>query len=210
MQLEQYTADAICHSMCIGPFVDPSWDSATLAIRLLLKPSFHPEACITLAKREDAVSLSVTVLAEMLWRQAYPCRLPAHHDNCELTTAQFASLARYHHEAATDPNSRRTICLDGMGVNCAWTSMNGCDQFQSHVVDDSLRSFVAQMIDQAWNTSTNAGVRNGLAECARYIGAEYPADPLPPKPTLFRLGVLGTPDDVDEYFRVLKLSQKKA
>lgn len=210
MQLNQYTADAICHSMCIGPFVDPSWNSETLAIRLLLKPSFHPEACITIAKRESTGSLAVTVLAEMLWRQDVPCRLPAYHDNCELTTAQFTRLAHYHHEAATDANARRTVCLDGMGINCAWTACNGCDQFQSHVVDDSLRVFVAQMIDHAWHASTNAGVRNGLAECARYVGAEYPVDPVPPKPTLFRLGVFGTADDVDEYFRVLRLSQKKA
>ena len=196
--------------MCVGPFVDPSWDSGALAIRLLLIPSFHPEACITITKCKDAASLSVTVLAEMLWRQDYPCRLPAHHDNCELTTAQFTRLAYYHHEAASDPNARRTVCLDGIGIDCAWTTANGCDQFHSHVVDDSLRVFVAEMIDQAWHASTNAGVRNGIAECARYIGAEYPADPVPPKPTLFRLGVFGTPDDVDEYFRVLKLSQKKA
>ena len=209
MQLKHYTADAICHSMCIGPLVDPSWESGTLAIRLLLKPSFHPEACITIVRRENAASLDVTVLTEMLWQHDYPCRLPAHHDHCHLTMTQFTRLAYYHHEAATDLNAGRTVCVDGMGINCVWKSGNTCDQFQSNVVDQSLRLFVAQMIDHAWHNSTNAGVRNGLAQCARYLGAEYPADSVASEPTLFRLGVFGTADDVDEYFRILRLSQNE-
>ncbi|MCP4829608.1 MAG: hypothetical protein GY889_12125 [Proteobacteria bacterium] len=210
MQLEQYTPDAICNAMCIGPLVDPSWSGGTLAVRLLLKPSFHPEACITITQSEDDATLSVSVLAKMLWREDYPCRLPAYHDDSVLTKAQFTRLAQYHHEAVTDPDAQRTVCLDGMGVNCAWTTADGNNQLQSHIVDDSLRTFAAQMIDQAWQTSGNAGVRNGLAECARYVGAEYPLDPIPSKPTLFRLGVFGTPDDVDDYFRALKAANKEA
>lgn len=65
------------------------------------------------------------------------------------------------------------------------------------------------MIDHAWHNSTNAGVRNGLAQCARYLGAEYPADSVASEPTLFRLGVFGTADDVDEYFRILRLLQNE-
>jgi len=210
MQLEQYTPDAICNAMCIGPLVDPSWGRRTLAIRLLFKPSFHPEACITITQSNDDATLSVSVLAEMLWQQDYPCRLPAFHDDVALTQAQFTRLAHYHHEAVTDPAAQRTACLDGMGVNCAWTTAEGHNQLQSHIVDNSLRAFAAQMIDQAWQASANAGVRNGLAECARYVGAECPLDPVRLKPTLFRVGVFGTPDDVDDYFRALKAAGKEA
>lgn len=210
MQSEQYTPDAICNAMCVGPLVDPSWGDGTHAIRLLLKPSFHPEACITITQSNGDAKLSVSVLAEMLWRQDVPCRLPAYHDDVALTKPQFTRLAHFHHEAVTDPEAQRTVTLDGMGVNCAWTTSDGNNQLQSHIVDDSLRAFASQMIDQAWKASVNAGIRNGLAECARYVGAEYALDPVPPKPSLFRLGVFGTPDDVDDYFRTLKAANKEA
>ncbi len=71
---------------------------------------------------------------------------------------------------------------------------------KSPVVGDALRTFVAKMIDVAWNSSTSPGVRNGLSICAQYVGCTYPMDPelTPSKP--IRLGVFGTQDDVNEYF----------
>ena len=63
---------------------------------------------------------------------------------------------------------------------------------------------VTHTIDLAWQLSSNPGVRNGLAACGRDVGAEYPVNPEPPKPDLFRLGVFGIPDDVDDYFRALR------
>ncbi len=210
MQLEQYTADAICHSMCIGPLVDPSWQSDLIAIRLLLKPSFHPEACITISKSGGGASLSVAVLADMLWQQAYPCRLPAYHEETEFTANDFTRLAYHHHEVVTNPDAQHTACLDGIGMDCAWTTGSGHKQISSHVVASVLCKFVAEMIDQAWRTCTNSGVRNGLAECARYIGVEYPLDPVLPKPKLFRIGVFGTAENVDDYFRILNSTQREA
>lgn len=196
--------------MGIGPLADPSWVPGNPAIRLLLKPSFHPEACITIMQHNGAATLSVTVLAEMLWRQDFPCRLPSHHDDCELPAAEFTELAEFHRKAVTDREAHRMVCLDGIKVSCVWTTAEGHGQFESHVADKTLRTFVAKMIDQAWHRLTSPSVRNGLAECARYVGAEYAPDPVPTKPRLFRLGVFGTPDDIEEYFRVLKMAQRKA
>lgn len=212
MQPEQYTADAICNAMCVGPLVDPSWRPGVMAIRLLLKPSFHPEACITVTQLGGAASLSVAVLAEMLWRQTNPCHLPAYHDEHELTTQHFIHLAHYHNEVVTNPDSQCTVCVDGLAIDCVWTTGTGHNQMSSHVVGNVnvLRTFVAEMIDLAWRKCTNAGVRNGLAECARYVGAEYPSDPVLPKPKVFRIGVFGSPEDVDEYFRILKGTQREA
>lgn len=203
-QFEQYTADAICQSMGIGPFIDPSWCRDVRVIRLLLKPSFDPEVCLTITEAGGVVSLTTSVLAEMLWRQDYPCRLPTYNDHTELSLAQFTCLAHHHHQAMTDSAAQRSVCIDGIGMHCVWTTAHGYDQLQSHIVRKALRTFVAAMIDQAWLASTNLYLRNGLAECARYIGVEYPLDPIPPKPTQIRLAVFGAPDEVKDYFRMFK------
>jgi hypothetical protein len=73
-----------------------------------------------------------------------------------------------------------------------------------------MTEFIVQMIDLAWQSSSSAGVRNGLARCGRYVGLNLPVELEPPKPTLFRLGVFGVPDDVDDYFRALRSVSKEA
>jgi hypothetical protein len=120
MHPDQYTADTICHSMSLGPLIDPSWDADDLAIRVLLKPSFDPEACITVTRSKGNVRLNVVVLAEFLWHQQHPCRLPAFHDDSNLSLNQFSRIAHFHHSAVTDDAAQRFVSIDGMGLNCAW------------------------------------------------------------------------------------------
>ena len=74
MQLEQYTADAICRSMGLDAFA-PSGPSC---VRVVLRPSFHPEVCVTVAETAGSARarMSVVALTEMLWRQHAPRRLP--------------------------------------------------------------------------------------------------------------------------------------
>ena len=211
MDPDQYTADVICHSMCIGTLIDPKWGADTVAIRVLLKPSFDPEACITVTLKNGTARLNITVLAASLWQQDHACRLPAHHEDCDLPLDQFNQTAHWHHTAVTDTEAQRFICLDGMGLNCAWTSAGDPQEIQSHCsAYQPMRDFVAHTIDLAWRLSSNVGVRNGLAACGRYVGADYPMESVPPKPALFRLGVFGSPDDVDGYFRALRSASKEA
>ncbi|XZE36337.1 hypothetical protein SH501x_001899 [Pirellulaceae bacterium SH501] len=205
MQPDQYTADTICHSMSLGPLLDPSWDSDDLAIRVLLKRSFDPEACITATRRKGIVRLNVVVLVEFLWHQQHPCRLPVFHDDTALSLNQFDRIAHFHHSAVTDIAAQRFVSIDGMGLDCVWRVGGRNHQIQSHCsAYGPMTEFIVQTIEMAWQSSSNAGVRNGLARCGRYVGLNLPVEPEPPTPALYRLGVFGVRDHVDDYFRVLR------
>jgi hypothetical protein len=211
MHPDQYTADTICHALSLGPLVDPSWDSDDLAIRVLLKPSFDPEACITVTRRKGSIRLNVVVLVEFLWRQQHPCRLPAFDDDSDLSFDQFDRIAHFHHSAVTDIAAPRFASIDGMGLNCAWRVGGRNHELQSHCsAYGPMTEFIVQMIELAWQSSSNAGVRNGLARCGRYVGLNLLVEQEPPKPALFRLGVFGVPDDVDDYFRASRSLSKEA
>lgn len=203
MRLDQYTADAICHSMGIGPFIDPAWNSKVLAIRLLLKPSFDPEVCITVVRSDGIDRLTVVALTEMLWRRDCPCQLPTEQETGTIDRNTFTKLCAAHHDAVSQAKGDRIVCVDGLGMNCAWATRSVTNQLESHVVGESLRSFVLTMVDAARNVCCHAGARNALRRCSRYIGCEYPIEPEPAKPPLLRIGVLGCADDVGDLLRLI-------
>ena len=102
MHLEHYTADAICQAMGLPGFVEESWtqcDGPTL--RLLLKPSFHPELCLTLFREKESTRLSVVALAERFWTQvaaAHGVRTPVEEE--ARRRAEEEVRRRYESEAA--------------------------------------------------------------------------------------------------------------
>ncbi len=197
MQNDQYTPDAICESMGIGPFIDPTWRSASKILRLLLKPSFYPEVCITMVAREDSAKLTVVALSETFWHQVQPCPVPGYLESAQIDNSDIVQLIEAYEPL--DNHDPQSISLDGMGMNLAWTSSKGVRQLESHVSGNELDTFVLDVIDFVWRTSEHPGVRNGLAHCARFVGRDYPFDPEPPTPKIFRIGVLGSPEDVSDF-----------
>src|SRR5436305_14108874 len=115
MDLKQYPPDVICRSMGLPAFVEPGWSSPTL--RLLLKPSFDPEVCLTLTGGADA-RLSEVALAEMLWRQPAPCALPTWSEQVTAPASMISELVADFGAALAaerDPKGRM-VCVDGMPV----------------------------------------------------------------------------------------------
>lgn len=205
MQSEQYTSDAICRSMGLCSFIDPSWSCPTL--RVLFKPSFHPEVCITLARLPESSWLSVVALTEMLWRQPSPCRLLEVSEEAGLSLADF-DLIRADFEAAVDDRDRhgRSVVLDGMNVESCYAVDRGLRQFAENVYSyrPAVRAFVSRLINRAWECCQLAQMRNALAACARYVGDDYPSEPEPPVAPGTRILVLGTPENRAEFFQQLR------
>lgn len=205
MNLDQYTDDAICRSMGLPAFIEPDW--SPLVLRLLLKPSFHPEVCVTLAGA-DAV-LSVVALVESLWSQSIPCELPTFRER-SLVAPQLAhqlySGFSTAFEADRDPEGRM-VCVDGMPLTCCLLDSAGMRQFACNPYRPAASAFVASLIHAAWQACSGAGVRNALANCGKYVRLELPREPEVAPPKMFRIAVLGTTDNRADFFE--KLQQKK-
>jgi hypothetical protein len=204
MDPAQYTTDAICRSMGLPAFVEAGWSPGTL--RLLLKPSFDPEVCVTLTGTSDAARLSVVALTEMLWRQPAPCALAAWRDQAAVPAPAFAqTLAGFAAALAADRQPEgRMVCLDGMPVTACLLSGAGLEQFACSPYRPEVSAFVSSLVQMAWESCRAAGVRNALAACGRYVGLDLPRDPAPRAPELWRVAVLGTPDARKEFFGVLQ------
>ncbi len=204
MNPAHYTPDAICHSMGLPAFIEPEWSPPTL--RLLLKPSFDPEVCITLAGPADNAQLSVVALTEMLWRQPGLCVLAARRERADLPAPLFdQAIAGFDGALAADRLSdERMMCLDGMPVAACLLTGVGLEQFACSPYRPEVSEFVASLTLMAWENCRTAGVRNALAACGRYVGLDLPQEPVPPTPELACVAVIGTPDARAEFFGQLQ------
>jgi hypothetical protein len=201
MNFDQYTNDAICRAMGRPAFVEPAWSPRTL--RLLLKPSFHSEVCVTIAVND--CGMSVVAFAEGFGRQSVPCELPTFREHGLLAASVVEQLvANFNAALAADRNREgRMVCIDGMGVACCLVDPNGVEQFSCHPYRPEVARFVSSCIQAAWQECRNPGVRNALAACGDYVGLKLPRDPEVVPPKLFRIGVLGTPHDRADFLKQL-------
>ncbi len=186
--------------MGLGSFIDPAWNTHRFFFRLVLKPAFHPEFCLTILSGSSTPEIAAVCLSEMLWQQVRPRQLPVFHERRKLDqslTDRIESLC-----STIDINAKRPICLDGMGLNAVWTNNGELVEFNSHVYAETVSKFVATILEIAWDTFTVSGIRNGIANCGQYVGLKYSLEPEPHKPT--QLLVLGNPDDVSDYLEQLR------
>lgn len=191
----QYTADAICYAMGLPAFVERGLPLP--ALRLLLMPSFDPEVCITLTGGAGTAHLSVVALTESLWRQPALLRLSGWRERVEITTSAFTeSLADFAAAVAADrEETGRMVCIDGMPVEGCHITSGGVERIACHPYRPAVSGFVSKLIRLAWESCSGAGVRNGLAACARYVGASFPQEALAPVVERSRVLILGTSED---------------
>jgi hypothetical protein len=195
MLTKQYTSDAICNAMGLPAFIDKDLPSPTL--RLLLMPSFDPEVCITLMGAEEDARLSVIALMESFYQQPAPCRLPAWKEQVNVSATMVADS--FHHFAAAVAAERETtgrmVCIDGMPVDGWHIAETGIMRIAGHPYRPAVSEFVLRIVRLAWELCSGAGVRNGLANCARYVGGNFPREAVPPVAERSRVLILGTSED---------------
>jgi hypothetical protein len=180
---------------------DPACTSAAEAIRLLLKPSFHPEICLTFA---DGKVLVVSARV-MIWRQFEPSPVLTDRAEGTVPAAEFAKLFSSL-VPVTRPGAVPGIVIDGMPSELL--------HFQSGAValkvggnasgKGDFSGFVALAIATAWEYVSNPYCRNSLAEAAEYVGASLPREPEPArKPTIGTM-VLGPGEDRAQLLEALR------
>ncbi len=96
------------------------------------------------------------------------------------------------------------VCIDGMPVNCCLLDNAGVRQFACSPYRPAVSALVSSVIQRAWHACSNAGVRNGLADCGKYVGMKFPREAEAAPPMLFRIAVLGTPDNRAAFFEELQ------
>lgn len=206
MQLDEYTADAICRSMGLDAFVEKSWLTSPLPVlRVLLKPSFDPELCITLARRTDSVGLAVVAAAEMVWHQLAPLPVKSFREQLELPLSVLDEAIDGFLGANTDTGSEgRKVFLDGMSVESCLISDAGQQRLAEQVWTSPVVEFVELMVSVAWNSCRDPRIRNALANAAKYVGIQYPLEREPLETPSFRLIVVGDPDSRSDFFEQLR------
>lgn len=205
MRTDAYTAEAICRCMGMPAFEqDPACTSVPEAVRLLLKPSFHPEVCLTFV--EDKVS--VVCARSMIWRHFEPAPMITDRADGTFLTGVFADLTSSM-VPASHPGAVAGIMIDGMPVEAL--------HFQGGSVNLKIGGnagrrgdfsvFVQQAIAIAWTAISNPYCRNSLAEAAEYVGKRLPREPEPPRKPTIETMVLGPKEDCDQLLEALRRSR---
>src|SRR5262245_59902795 len=122
--------------MGLDGFLEPGWVEATSAVlRLLLKPSFHPEVCITLKQSPYTTQLSAVVLAEMLWHQRFFRRMQEYREEVTLEPGTFDAAVDGFSKALPNDGSRgNVVSLDGMRIESCCVSGGQVRRLAENVV----------------------------------------------------------------------------
>jgi hypothetical protein len=176
---------------------DPVCTRAAEAVRLLLKPSFHPEICITFADGR----VSVVSAQEMIWHQYEPAPMQTDRSDAVVAQAAFAGLlASMVPAAPPTTDAVRGILLDGMQTELL--------HFRAGVLVGTKKgdytAFIGHALALASELIPSPYCRNALADAAEYVGRRLPRVPEPPRKPVVKTVVLGTEEDRAQLMAALR------
>lgn len=199
-----YTADAICRLLGVGPFQDEWTDSRHWIMRILFCPSFAPETCLTLTTTKDDLSVEVAAAVDQIFhlpdrltvavnKTRAALLLDARHD---LEIRLFETLARGFPAGAM---------IDGMPTHIYFRRFSS-EFIMTNVnpgATTDLSRFLAHVISLARDFIADPACKNVLADVGRYVGLDLPKALSPAsKPRTVTI-VLGSPDDKSEIMTAL-------
>ena len=203
-----YTASNICRAMGLGGFAnDQSLSQTETAIRLLLKPSFHPELCITLVPTDFGVEVSTLLATSMIWHQSWPT---------PQSVATVASTGRAHREqfellrrmlvATADAMPVRVVISDGMSVHVVLREnrAKACEIEANVGCSPVLEALVAQVILTAWQAADIPAVRNGLSDAGEYVGLLLDKEEIAHLKPVIHTIILGDQQEAEQLLAALK------
>ena len=203
MRIDAYTAEAICKCMGIPSFEnDPACTCAIEAIRLLLKPSFHPEICLTFADGK----VSMISAQSIIWRQLEPFPIFTDRDEGTIPDTMWNHLLSSMIASVSRLGAVPSAMIDGMPSELLHF-MNGDLMLKvegNASWKGGFSDFVALAITTAWEFASNPYIRNSLAEVAGYVGKSLPHEPEPPRKPIFKIMVLGSKNDREQLLEALQ------
>jgi len=184
MKYQDYTNEAICLAMGIGPVVPPMKE----ALRVILRPSFHPEACITL----EPERVTAVALESMLWRAASACRMPEFAETASLAEGVLERMTARHEEilGRRPKDIGNRVYLDGMPLSVIQVSAGKVLEIDGHGCEKELSGLIRQVLELAYSAMSMPELKNALADCGRYVDLKLPKVEVV-KRTVQRILVLG-------------------
>lgn len=175
MRVEDYTPTNICQCLGLEGFEnDSAFADAPMTMRLLLRPSFHPEVCVTFTEQSGRVAVSVVAARTMVWRRSVPESVPVDRDEGEIDKGEFSALLlgflKCHKNCDPEP-----LYLDGMPVDGVLVQDGAVAvQFRHNAGDPVLGNFVVKAITAIWSCIGQRDCKSALIEASRYTGFDLP------------------------------------
>ncbi|MEM4987353.1 hypothetical protein V8G57_08120 [Collimonas sp. H4R21] len=213
MQTKNYTSENICRSLGMDGFAnDRHLAKADEAVRLLLKPSFHPEVCVSFIRSGYDVSLYVEAARMQIWQQDWPTPQPTPTNTaaglCSLE--DFETLVDMLCKAANPNATPRFYVIDGMLAHSILRrEREGLVNINANAVyETQYMTFIAKAIGIAWYGISVPVVRNALRLAGGYVNVNLPEENIPPSKPVIRTVVLGSKDVGAEISIALKKVHK--
>ena len=196
MDVEQYTDDAVCFAMGLVEFA-PATPGDVL--RLVCRPSFHPEVCVTVTPTD----LVAVALRSSLRAEPSPARMPEIAEHATVSAGDFEGLCAAFEGALAESRRppRWVVLCDGMMASAVRTLDGRSERCSGHAVHEEEQRFVKRVLAFALSKVRSVQLRNRLSWCGWYVSSQGdPAFPVEPEPSpaparVSRLLVLGTPED---------------
>ena len=213
MQSANYTSENICRALGLGGFAN-DWQlaKADQCIRVLLKPSFDREVCISVLCNAGTVSLSVVAAVSQIWLQEWPVPQLTQVEQAEgiLSEQQYTRFLSLLNLAAEPTQASRVVVLDGMQAHSVLRAGGkGKSNLDQNVGGNaSYRAFVAEVIEQAHGVLGTPSIRNALADAGRYVGLRIPIEVVPPAKDVVHTLVLGNKEETAQLLVALRKQHK--
>jgi hypothetical protein len=200
MTPERYTDDAVCFAMGLGQFALAATGDA---VRIVCRPSFHPEVCLTFTPEE----LVAVALRWSLSSEPMTARMPDFSERARLSAGEFEDLSAAFDRALAESKRppKWVVIADGMSASAVRVLAGRLDRYAGHAVNEQESHFARGALSLAIAKVRTEELRNRISWCGRYVHPRddrtFPVTPEPslPKPTISRLLVMGTPDDRAEF-----------
>ncbi|HEY4329847.1 MAG TPA: hypothetical protein VGN88_08925 [Phycisphaerae bacterium] len=201
MRLEDYTDLTICNAMGLSQF-DPI--GIPDIIRVLLKPSFHPEACITL----EPTRLYVVALRSQLWSEPVPRLLPQLSEEVVVSAEEFNITVEAFKGAVAENAGGSSLCVDGMPYSAVYKKQQQMVRTRGNSFGPGEVAFLGGFLRLAHARVSSIHLRNRIAECGRYVDRTFVMESEPELRNTTRILVLGAPEDRADYLDMLRQGTK--
>lgn len=204
-----YTSENICRALGLGGFAN-DWQlaEADQCIRVLLKPSFDREVCISVLCQAGTVSVSVVAAVSQIWLQDWPIPQLTQVDQevgmlSEQHYTRFVSLLNL---AAESTQASQVVVLDGMQAHSVLRAGHeGQLNLDQNVGGNaSYEAFVAEAIGQAHSVLGRPSIRNALAAAGRYVGLRISLEVVSPAKDVVHTLVLGNKEETAQLLAALR------
>jgi len=204
-----YTSENICRALGLGGFAN-DWQLAEAdeCIRVLLKPSFDREVCISVLRKAGTVSVSVVAAVSQIWRQDWPVPqlTQVEQEVGIFSELQFTRLSSLLNLAAEPTQASRFVVIDGMQAHTVLRAgREGKLNLNQNVAGDAnYGSFVAETIKQAHSVIGSSSIRNALADAGSYVGLRIPLEVVPPAKDVVQTLILGSQEETAQLLEALR------